>query len=146
MIRHPAVERVAAYGITCEHLDAEQELALAVVLAAQPPVLLLDEPTRGLDYPAKQRLVGTLRELAADGHCVILATHDVELAAEVATRVVVLAEGETPRIVGWTLDLAGGMSPMAWGLAFLAVAVLMLIALAAFLMMRPANLAGEHGR
>ena len=69
-------------------------LALAVVLAAQPPVLLLDEPTRGLDYPAKQRLVGTLRELAADGHCVILATHDVELAAEVATRVVVLAEGE----------------------------------------------------
>ncbi|MFC6238842.1 ABC transporter ATP-binding protein [Longivirga aurantiaca] len=69
-------------------------LALAVVLAAQPPVLLLDEPTRGLDYPAKQRLVATLRELAAAGHCVILATHDVELAAEVATRVVVLAEGE----------------------------------------------------
>jgi energy-coupling factor transport system ATP-binding protein len=69
-------------------------LALAVVLAASPPVLLLDEPTRGLDYPAKQRLVATLRELAADGHCVVLATHDVELAAEVATRVVVLAEGE----------------------------------------------------
>ena len=69
-------------------------LALAVVLAAHPPVLLLDEPTRGLDYPAKQRLVATLRELAAAGHCVILATHDVELAAEVATRVVVLAEGE----------------------------------------------------
>ena len=51
-----------------------------------------------------------------------------------------------PLVVGWTLDLAGGMSPMAWGLAFLAVAVLMLIALAAFLIMRPANLAGEHGR
>ncbi len=69
-------------------------LALAVVLAAHPPVLLLDEPTRGLDYAAKRRLVAVLRELAADGHCVILATHDVELAAEVATRVVVLAEGE----------------------------------------------------
>lgn len=69
-------------------------LALAVVLAAQPPVVLLDEPTRGLDYAAKRRLVAVLRELAADGHCVILATHDVELAAEVATRVVVLAEGE----------------------------------------------------
>ena len=51
-----------------------------------------------------------------------------------------------PLVVGWTLDLAGGMSPMAWGLAFLAVAVLMLLALAAFLIMRPANLAGEHGR
>jgi energy-coupling factor transport system ATP-binding protein len=69
-------------------------LALAVVLAAQPPVLLLDEPTRGLDYAAKKRLVATLRELAADGHCVVLATHDVELAADVATRVVVLADGE----------------------------------------------------
>ena len=38
--------------------------------------------------------MATLRELAADGHCVVLATHDVELAAEVATRVVVLADGE----------------------------------------------------
>ena len=69
-------------------------LALSVVLAASPPVLLLDEPTRGLDYAAKQRLVTTLRDLAAAGHCVLLATHDVELAAEVATRVVVLADGE----------------------------------------------------
>ena len=69
-------------------------LALAVVLAASPPVVLLDEPTRGLDYAAKKRLVATLRELAAAGHCVLLATHDVELAAEVATRVVVLADGE----------------------------------------------------
>ena len=69
-------------------------LALSVVLAARPPVLLLDEPTRGLDYAAKQRLVTTLRDLAAAGHCVLLATHDVELAAEVATRVIVLADGE----------------------------------------------------
>jgi energy-coupling factor transport system ATP-binding protein len=69
-------------------------LALSVVLAAAPPVLLLDEPTRGLDYAAKRRLVATLRELAGAGTCVVLATHDVELAAEVATRVVVLADGE----------------------------------------------------
>ncbi len=69
-------------------------LALAVVLAAAPPLLLLDEPTRGLDYNAKRRLVAILRELAGDGHGVVLATHDVELVAEVATRVVVLADGE----------------------------------------------------
>ena len=50
-----------------------------------------------------------------------------------------------PLVVGWTLDLAGGMSPMAWGLAFLVVALLMLVALAAFLMMRPANLAADRG-
>ena len=69
-------------------------LALAIVLAAGPPLLLLDEPTRGLDYTAKHRLVEILRDLTAAGHAVMLATHDVELVAEVATRVVVLADGE----------------------------------------------------
>ncbi|MDX3578245.1 ABC transporter ATP-binding protein [Streptomyces sp. FL07-04A] len=69
-------------------------LALAVVLTARPPLLLLDEPTRGLDYAAKARLVAVLRGLAAAGHAIVLATHDVELAAELADRVVLLAEGE----------------------------------------------------
>ena len=69
-------------------------LALAIVLAAEPPLILLDEPTRGLDYTAKHRLVEILRDLAAEGHAVMLATHDVELVAEVANRVVVLADGE----------------------------------------------------
>ena len=69
-------------------------LALAIVLAARPPLLLLDEPTRGLDYPTKARLVRILRDLAQAGHAIVLATHDVELAAEVATRVLVLADGE----------------------------------------------------
>ena len=64
------------------------------VLAAQPPLVLLDEPTRGLDYTAKHRLVEILRDLAANGHAVLLATHDVELVAEVATRVLVIADGE----------------------------------------------------
>ncbi|MEV7306615.1 ABC transporter ATP-binding protein [Streptomyces microflavus] len=69
-------------------------LALALVLTARPPLLLLDEPTRGLDYAAKGRLVGVLRSLAAEGHAIVLATHDVELAAELAHRVVILADGE----------------------------------------------------
>jgi energy-coupling factor transport system ATP-binding protein len=69
-------------------------LALAIILAGRPQIVLLDEPTRGLDYPAKRRLVGILRDLAAEGHAVIVATHDVELVAEVAQRVIVLAEGE----------------------------------------------------
>ncbi|MET9083580.1 ATP-binding cassette domain-containing protein [Streptomyces sp. NPDC004237] len=69
-------------------------LALAVVLTARPPLLLLDEPTRGLDYAAKARLVDVVRGLAANGHAIVLATHDVELAAELAHRVVLLAEGE----------------------------------------------------
>ncbi|KUN28679.1 cobalt ABC transporter ATP-binding protein [Streptomyces antibioticus] len=69
-------------------------LALAVVLTARPPLLLLDEPTRGLDYAAKARLAAVLKTLAAEGHAIVLATHDVELAAEIADRVVLLADGE----------------------------------------------------
>lgn len=69
-------------------------LALAVVLSAGAPLLLLDEPTRGLDYPTKHRLVGLLRRRAASGGTVVVATHDVELAADLATRTVVVAEGE----------------------------------------------------
>jgi len=69
-------------------------LALGVVLCPAPPVLLLDEPTRGLDYPAKARLAAMLHGLAADGRAIVLATHDVEFAAEYASRVVVLAAGE----------------------------------------------------
>jgi energy-coupling factor transporter ATP-binding protein EcfA2 len=69
-------------------------LTLAVVLTGAPPLVLLDEPTRGLDYAAKARLVDALRRLAADGHAIMLATHDVELAAELSQRTVVLAAGE----------------------------------------------------
>jgi energy-coupling factor transporter ATP-binding protein EcfA2 len=69
-------------------------LALAVILVASPAVVLLDEPTRGLDYPTKERLSVLLRDLAASGHAIVIATHDVELAADTATRVVVLADGE----------------------------------------------------
>jgi energy-coupling factor transporter ATP-binding protein EcfA2 len=68
-------------------------LALAVVLTSAPPLLLLDEPTRGLDYPAKARLGLILTDLAAAGHAVVIATHDVELAAEISQRAVVLADG-----------------------------------------------------
>ena len=51
-----------------------------------------------------------------------------------------------PLVVGWTLDLAGGMSPMAWGLAFASIGMLILMTLVAFLMMRPANLPGDRVR
>jgi energy-coupling factor transport system ATP-binding protein len=69
-------------------------LALALILAPAPALLLLDEPTRGLDYPSKDRLIKVLRELADDGHAVVVATHDVELAARVGDRAVVLADGQ----------------------------------------------------
>ncbi|MEV5630242.1 ABC transporter ATP-binding protein [Micromonospora tulbaghiae] len=70
-------------------------LALAVQLTAAPPVILLDEPTRGLDYHAKRQFTAIVRMLADDSRAVVVATHDVELVATLADRVVVMAEGET---------------------------------------------------
>jgi energy-coupling factor transport system ATP-binding protein len=63
-------------------------------VAGGAPILLLDEPTRGVDPETKALLAGFLRGHAADGGAVLLATHDVELAAAVATRVLMLAGGE----------------------------------------------------
>jgi energy-coupling factor transport system ATP-binding protein len=77
-------------------ISAGQRLlvATAAVAATGAPILLLDEPTRGLDPESKHRLAAFLADHAADGGAVIIATHDVELAAAVATRVVMLAGGE----------------------------------------------------
>jgi len=71
-----------------------QRVALAAVLAAKPAVLLLDEPTRGLDGEARERLIALLRRLASTGTCIVMATHDVELAAVCADRVLLLGDGE----------------------------------------------------
>ncbi|PVC84458.1 ATP-binding cassette domain-containing protein [Streptomyces sp. CS014] len=80
-------------------------LVLAIQLVAAPRVLLLDEPTRGLDYRAKTQLIAMVDELAAEGRSVVVSTHDVEFAARAADRVVVLAEGDivadgpTPEVI-----------------------------------------------
>jgi len=69
-------------------------LVLAIVLTPNPDVLILDEPTRGLDYSAKELLVQQLIERSRNGAAVLIATHDVELVAELASRIVILADGE----------------------------------------------------
>lgn len=69
-------------------------LVLAIQLTASPQVILLDEPTRGLDYNAKTNLVAILRDLAAYGAAVLVSTHDVEFVATCAQRVIVMAQGE----------------------------------------------------
>ncbi|NNN32018.1 ATP-binding cassette domain-containing protein [Streptomyces sp. S3(2020)] len=69
-------------------------LVLAIQLSAAPRVVLLDEPTRGLDYRAKTALIGIVDSLAEEGRAVVISTHDVEFAARAADRVVVMAEGD----------------------------------------------------
>jgi energy-coupling factor transport system ATP-binding protein len=69
-------------------------LALAIQLTATTRVVILDEPTRGLDYGAKDRLAALLKSLAAQDRAVLVATHDVEFLALVAGRIIWMAEGE----------------------------------------------------
>jgi energy-coupling factor transport system ATP-binding protein len=71
-----------------------QRVALAAILVAQPLLLLLDEPTRGLDYAQKAALTDILLEQSRQGCAVLLATHDVELAARCSSRVVLLGDGQ----------------------------------------------------
>ncbi|MDR3069648.1 MAG: ATP-binding cassette domain-containing protein [Propionibacteriaceae bacterium] len=69
-------------------------LALAIQLTARPAVVLLDEPTRGLDYSAKDHLTQIVKELQLAGKAVAISTHDVEFAAAASTRVVLMADGD----------------------------------------------------
>jgi energy-coupling factor transport system ATP-binding protein len=71
-----------------------ERTAIAAVLVTAPRLLLLDEPTRGMDGARKRALAEILDEERSGGAAVILATHDVELVAEHATRVILMAEGE----------------------------------------------------
>ncbi len=72
----------------------KQRAALASILVADPQVILLDEPTRGLDYQQKEALATFLQEQKRTGRTVVMATHDVELVASCADRVIILGEGQ----------------------------------------------------
>lgn len=71
-----------------------QRAALASILVADPEVILLDEPTRGLDYRQKEALAAFLHAQKREGRTVVMATHDVELVASCADRVIILSEGQ----------------------------------------------------
>ncbi|HEX2849263.1 MAG TPA: ATP-binding cassette domain-containing protein [Acidimicrobiales bacterium] len=100
---HGAVDRWLA-ALHLEHLAARhprslsggerQRVAIAAVAVGGAGVLLLDEPTRGMDAASRDALEAAVRAHAAAGNAVVLATHDIELAARVATRAVVLGDGD----------------------------------------------------
>ncbi|MDP3984088.1 MAG: energy-coupling factor transporter ATPase [Acidimicrobiia bacterium] len=72
----------------------KRRLSVACMVAAQPDVIVLDEPTFGQDYQQAQRLMQLLRSLADDGAAVVFITHDMRLVAEYADRCAVLSSGE----------------------------------------------------
>jgi energy-coupling factor transport system ATP-binding protein len=85
-----------------------QRLALAIVLQGEPPAaVLLDEPTRGMDRGHKNALTARLRELAAAGAAVLVATHDAEFSAAWADRTVLLGDG-APVADAPTAEVLGG--------------------------------------
>jgi energy-coupling factor transporter ATP-binding protein EcfA2 len=71
----------------------KQRVALASVLVTEPEVIVLDEPTRGMDYVLKKKLINYLDGYRRRGNTVIMVSHDVETIAECADRVVLLSEG-----------------------------------------------------
>jgi energy-coupling factor transport system ATP-binding protein len=94
LLTHLGLDGVAASYPRDLSVGQRQRVALGAVTVTRPRLLLLDEPTRGLDYPAKRELVRLLREWQAEGAGVLLVTHDAELAAQAADRVVLLNQGE----------------------------------------------------
>ncbi len=93
------IERLALTPLAARHprslsTGERQRVAVAAVAVGGAPTLLLDEPTRGIDAASRAALEAAVTEHAAGGGAVVIATHDVELAARCATRVVVLGGGE----------------------------------------------------
>ncbi len=100
----PAADQVLLERLGIDHLadkhprdlstGQRQRVALAAVLITDPPLIMLDEPTRGLDYVQKHNLARLLQELRSQGKTVLMATHDVELVAATADRVVLMSQGQ----------------------------------------------------
>lgn len=95
----PWLERFGLQDLAMRHprdlSGGERErAALATILAGQPRALLLDEPTRGMDALHKHKLMQILDGLREEGVTVVLATHDVEMVASHATRVILLGDRE----------------------------------------------------
>ena len=96
-----ASEMLAAFGLTAfadrypRDLSSgeRQRAALAATLAGGPALVLLDEPTRGMDAAARRSLVAAVRFLTDQGSAVVVATHDSDLAAEMADRTIALGDG-----------------------------------------------------
>ncbi|MBQ9826930.1 MAG: ATP-binding cassette domain-containing protein [Firmicutes bacterium] len=76
----------------------QQLVALAKVLASEPKLLLLDEPTKGIDTYSSERISGILKDLRDSGMTIVIVTHDVEFAARTADRCAMFFRGEVTSV------------------------------------------------
>lgn len=72
----------------------QQKLAIAVALIQDPDLLLLDEPTLGLDVEATESVKQLVREIAAEGRAILLTTHQLHIAEELSDRVAIIQQGK----------------------------------------------------
>jgi energy-coupling factor transport system ATP-binding protein len=93
-----ALETTELLGL--EHADPfsltrgqRQRVALAAILACEPGIIVFDEPTTGLDAPQQEAMMQLLRKFQAQGHSVIVVTHNTEMAMRYAERLILLREG-----------------------------------------------------
>jgi energy-coupling factor transport system ATP-binding protein len=99
--RARVTEALAAVGMTGRETDdpfvltkgERQRVAVASVLATQPQLIVLDEPTTGLDYREQRQMMDLVRRLNERGHTIVCVTHSMWVAAEYAHRVVVMKDG-----------------------------------------------------
>ncbi|AIS51402.1 cobalt/nickel transport system ATP-binding protein [Thermoanaerobacter kivui] len=78
----------------------KKKVALASVMVINPEVLLLDEPTNGLDPRSKKWLLEKLQELNKKGTTIVIATHDLDMAATLSDRIIVLNEDHRIEAIG----------------------------------------------
>ncbi|MNR19819.1 Glutamine transport ATP-binding protein GlnQ [compost metagenome] len=76
-----------------------QKVGIAIAIAKRAKVLLLDEPTSGLDPKASNEFSQILKELSADGTAILMATHDIFRAREVATHIGIMKQGNLVTII-----------------------------------------------
>lgn len=94
------LEKVGLTGVEDRHpftlsMGEKRRLSIATMLVRNPQILILDEPTAGLDFRNTQRMISLLQNLRRQGTCIVLVTHTTHLVAQYAGRVVVMDEGRT---------------------------------------------------
>jgi len=85
-----------------------QRTAIAAIIAGDPEIVLLDEPTRGMDGVAREALTQVILKLRADGSSVVVATHDSDLAAHVGDRIIRIVDGRAIELGAPNVALSGG--------------------------------------